>query len=116
MEGKTRTRGRSPLPEEERRKPAERSRRRSVAMKVADLIDARAIVRAAGVALLRHVAELLSQGAFKTVRLAKQLPRAPGAPDPRRTTLEEAVTHARRRDAGLVYSLSGEGGATAGAP
>lgn len=115
MEGKTRTRGRSPLPEEERQKPAERSRRRSAAMKAAGLIDARAIVRAAGVALFRHIAELLSRGAFKTAHLAKLLPRAPGAPDPRRTTLEEAVTHARRRDAGLVYSLSGED-AAAGAP
>lgn len=116
MEGKTRTRGRSPLPEEERQKPAERSRRRSATMKAAGLIDARAIGRAADVALFRHVAELLSQGVFKTAHLAKLLPQAPEARDPRRTTLEEAVTHARRRDAGLAYSLSGEGGGGAGAP
>lgn len=95
---------------------AERSRWRSATMKAAGLIDAKAIVRAADVALFRHVAELLSQGAFKTAHLAQLLPRTPGAPDPRRTTLEEAVTHARRRDAGLAYSLSGEGGGAVGAP
>lgn len=85
-------------------------------MNVAGLIDARAIVRAADVARLRHVAELLSLGEFKTARLAKLLPWAPEAPAPRRTPFEKAVTHARRRDAGLAYSLSGEGGGAVGAP
>lgn len=116
MEGNVRKQRRSPLPEEKRQKPAERSRRGGATMKAAGMIDVRAIVRAADGALFRHVAELLSRDAFKTAHLAQLLPRTPGAPDPRRTTLEEAVTHARRRDAGLVYSLSGEGAAAAGAP
>ena len=47
--------------------------------------------------------------------LAQLLPQAPEARDLRRTTLEEAVIHARFLDAGLAYSLSREG-AAAGAP
>ncbi len=90
MQGVTRMQGWMSPPEEERLRPAEGSSRRA--------------------------ASTLLKSEIKTALLAKLLPPAPQASDPRRMSLEEAVTHARRHDAGLAYSLSGEGGAAVGAP
>lgn len=116
MQGKTRIRGRSPRPKEERQKAAERSRRGGATMKAAGLIDATTIVRAADVALLRRVADTLLEGEIETARLGKLLPTAPEASDPRRTASEEPIPHALRRAAGRVGALSEEGGSAAGVP
>lgn len=103
------------MQKEERLRPAERSSRRGARMKAAGLIDARAIVRAADVALLRRVASTLLKGEIKTARLAKPLPPTTDASDPRPTTREEAIPRARRRTAGRGGALSEEGGSAAGA-
>ena len=111
----TRKRGWMLLRKEERLRPAERSSRRGARMKAAGLIDATAVVSAAGVALLWRVASTLLKGEIKTAQLAKPLPPVPEATDPRRTTREEAIPHARRRTAGRAGALSEEGGSAAGA-